>query len=100
MFRRLGYAVDGDGTRFRAKRKWRTVDVTSLCADDAKRPGVVVGGADGDELRCFVTWKECVDDLTAYLRELAPDYEWAVIGVDGSEEFDVVRDRDRDLVVA
>lgn len=94
VFRRLGYAVSGEGTELRADRKWRTVRVTALCADDAAAPDrAMTDGGSGeadDRLRCFVTWMECTQELFDYLDGLRPGYEWAVIGVDDSGEFEVV----------
>ena len=97
VFRRLGYVVSGEGTELRAERKWRTVRVTALCADDAAAPerAVTDGGADAEgRLRCFVTWKECADDLVDRLSRLRPGYDWAIIGVDDRGDFEVVRRTD------
>lgn len=91
VFRRLGYSVDGDGVDLRAERKWRTVHVTALDADEASSPPELRadGGTTDYRLRCFVTWMEAAGDLSDRLAGLDPDYEWAVIGVDG-DDYEVV----------
>jgi hypothetical protein len=94
IFRRLGYEVSGSGPELLAERKWRTVRVTAT----ASRPdgAVADGGAPRDSgyrLQCFVTWAEETGELVGSLRRSAPDFEWAVIGVErGSDEYEVVRD--------
>ncbi|WP_053948954.1 DUF7116 family protein [Halolamina sediminis] len=88
VFERLGYAVSGDGPEFVAERKWRSVRVRTLCAEDAARPGAL----DAEYgLECLVTWTECVDELDDHLNEQAPDGEWAIIGVDDEGEYEVHR---------
>jgi hypothetical protein len=84
IFRRLGYSVDGDGVELRAERKWRTVHVTALDADEASSPRQLRadGGRTEYRLRCFVTWMAAAGDLRDRLSTLDPNYEWAVIGVD------------------
>lgn len=96
IFTRLGYAVSGDGTELRAERKWRTVRVTALDADDASdaTPVLADGGDDADDLRCFVTYREATGDLRDRLEGADPSFEWAIIGVDepaDDDEWDVVR---------
>ncbi|WP_129113300.1 DUF7116 family protein [Halegenticoccus tardaugens] len=93
IFRRLGYAVSGEGTELRAERKWRTVRVSAMDGDaaaSAKR--VLTDGGRGDDspLRCFVTWKEYTGALYERLRGASPSYEWAIIGVDDGGEYEVV----------
>ncbi|MFB6194813.1 MAG: hypothetical protein ABEI80_01470 [Haloplanus sp.] len=93
IFRRLGYSVDGDGVDLRAERKWRTVHVTVLDADDAssRRELRADGGTAEYRLRCFVTWMEAAGDLRDRLARFDPSYEWAVIGVDdGDGAYEVV----------
>lgn len=87
VFRRLGYTLSGDGPEFVAERKWRSVRVTALCVEDADRPDAYLGG-DGD-LQCFVTWRECADELRDRLAGLRPDVDWAIIGVDGDGNHEV-----------
>ncbi|WP_101294857.1 DUF7116 family protein [Halegenticoccus soli] len=96
IFRRLGYAVSGEGTELRAERKWRTVHVTAMEGDGASATRVLADGGRSDEpsLRCFVTWKEYAGDLHDRLRGTSPSYEWAIIGVDDGGEYEVVRQED------
>jgi len=95
IFRRLGYSVDGDGTDLRAERKWRTVHVTALDADEASAPRQLRadGGRSEYHLRCFVTWMESAGKLRDRLAGLDPNYEWAVIGVDTEDDDYTVVDR-------
>jgi hypothetical protein len=92
IFRRLGYEVSGDGPELLAERKWRTVRVT---ATSPRADGVIADGGtcEGDyHFQCFVTWADCTGELASRLRRAAPDFEWAVIGVEkGCDEYDVVR---------
>jgi hypothetical protein len=96
IFQRLGYTVSGEGTELRAERKWRTVYVTAVDGD-AATSGLEVaadGGRPEERLRCFVTWKESTAELREYLSRRRPGYEWAIIGVEGSDddpEYEVVR---------
>ncbi|WP_299331901.1 DUF7116 family protein [Haloplanus sp.] len=94
IFRRLGYSVKDDGGELRAERKWRTVHVTALDADEASSPRTLRadGGRAEYRLRCFVTWMTAAGDLRDRLSRLDPAYEWAVIGVedDGYEVVDSV----------
>jgi hypothetical protein len=93
IFRRLGYSVNGDGTDLRAERKWRTVHVTALDADEASSPRQLRadGGRSEYRLRCFVTWMEAAGTLRDRLAGLDPDYEWAVIGVvSQGDDYEVV----------
>jgi hypothetical protein len=92
LFRRLGYDVSGDGTEFRARRKWRTVHVTVLDADEASsaRPALTDGGRPDDaSLRCFVTWKGYAEEIHDRLAGRDTDYEWAVIGVESPTDYEV-----------
>lgn len=83
IFNDLGYEVLEDGDEFRAKRKWREVRVTALTdGSDAPKRG---------DLRCFVTWEEHAARLRERVRELNPEYEWAVIGVRESGDYEVTR---------
>lgn len=93
MFRELGYVVSGDGAEFVAERKWRTVRVRTVCAADAERPGdVVTDAVDDTDLHCYVTWTELTADLRDRLRALSPPGDWAVIGVDGEGNHEVLVD--------
>lgn len=92
LFRRLGYAVSGEGTEFRARRKWRTVHVTVLDAEGASAPYRALANdeppADAS-LRCLVTWQGEADAVCDRLAERDPDCEWAVVGVDGEGDYEV-----------
>ncbi|WP_159899532.1 DUF7116 family protein [Salinirussus salinus] len=75
VFSDLGYVTSGDGRTFRAERKWRIVHVTPMPEPEAP--------PDSGDLRCFVTWVENLAAVERRLEAAAPDYEWALIGVDG-----------------
>jgi hypothetical protein len=91
VFRGLGYAIEERGSEFVAERKWRRVQVTPLCSDDVKEPEEIIEYEnDGPRLRCFVTWMDCTDELKSYLQSAKPPYDWAIIGIDDEEEFEVV----------
>lgn len=99
IFTRLGYTVSGDGTELRAERKWRTVHVTALDAEDVtdETPTLADGGDDERDLRCFVTYRDVTGDLHDRLDSADPPFEWAIIGVDDgadADEYDVVRQSD------
>ena len=83
IFSELGYTVSGDGDEFRAERKWRVVRVTAL-ADPGATP-------DGGELRCFVTWSDNAPQLRRKLRQIDPEYEWAIISVRDGGDYEVTR---------
>jgi hypothetical protein len=82
IFSELGYTVSGSGGELRAERKWRVVRVTA--ADEATEL------PESGELRCFVAWMDTAHDLRGRLLNAKPDYDWAVIGVDSSEEYEVL----------
>jgi hypothetical protein len=82
IFSDLGYVVSGESGELRAERKWRVVHVTPMEASDEAPPS-------GD-LRCFVTWDEQAQELRRRLTRASPDYEWALIGVDESGDYEVV----------
>jgi hypothetical protein len=91
LFRRLGYAVDGEGTALRAERKWRTVRVTVLGADEASEaPFLRTDGGADDGLRCFVTWMDDAETLRDRVAARDAPGEWAVVGVDGDGDHEVV----------
>jgi len=83
IFADLGYSVSGDGTTFTAARDWKEIEVLAVTND--------VDTPNGDRMRCFVTWSDCVHDLGAALDSAAPDYEYAVIGVEEDGEYEVAR---------
>ncbi|MHB9286619.1 hypothetical protein ACKVMT_06220 [Halobacteriales archaeon Cl-PHB] len=81
IFDELGYDVSNHAGEIRAERKWRVVQVTPM-AEPGQPPA-------SGELRCFVTWNDRLDALEAMLRRADPDYEWAIIGVDETDEYEV-----------
>jgi hypothetical protein len=66
--------------------------VTALDADEASsvRPVRTDGGTSDVHLRCFVTWMAATAELHDRLVSLEPDYDWAVVGVDGDGQHEVV----------
>jgi hypothetical protein len=85
LFEELGYSIGETPAGFRAERKWRTVTVQTVSAD-ATLP------SDG-QLRCFVTSADDAGELRSRLLEARPDYDWAIVAVDGAD-YDVYRGRD------
>lgn len=82
IFNNLGYTVVGDGHEFRAKRDWKIIDVTvTETLDELPTAG---------SLRCFVTPKRSASELRRHLRQIDPEYEWAIISVD-DEDYRVER---------
>jgi len=81
IFTDLGYVVESDGTELRAQRKWRVVQVTPV-----DRPAET---PQSGTLRCFVTWRERADDVHEHLSSTDPNYEWAVMGIEESGEYEV-----------
>jgi len=81
IFTDLGYEVETRGTELLAERKWRSVRVTTVTADDET--------PDSGEYRCFVAWNDDVDTVARRLRRRDPDYEWAVLGVDEDGDYEV-----------
>jgi hypothetical protein len=82
IFTDLGYTVSGSGSELRAERKWRVVHVTA--ADESTEL------PESGDLRCFVAWQNAASELRERLLDAKPDYDWAVIGVDGSGEYEVL----------
>jgi hypothetical protein len=82
IFTDLGYTVSGSGSELRAERKWRVVHVTA--ADESTEL------PDSGDLRCFVAWEDTAHELKERLLDAKPDYDWAVIGVDGAGEYEVL----------
>jgi len=77
IFDELGYTVDGDGREFVAKRGWKAVRVMAVeTGDDLPESG---------SLRCFITKQPAAADIRGRLRQLDPDYEWAIIAIDGED---------------
>lgn len=83
IFTDLGYTVIGDGPEFSARRDWKEVRVTAVAEDDDT--------PDTGTLRCFVTWREQASQLRRRLHSDDPEYEWAVIGVGDSGDYEVAR---------
>ena len=73
VFTDLGYDVTPEGGELRAERKWRTVYVTTKEPADAATHG---------RLRCFVAPVERATAVRDELLSRAPDYDWAVVGVE------------------
>ncbi len=88
LFRRLGYTVTDEGREFVARRKWRTVAVRVLGAEEP----VTDGGRSDDapDLRCYVTSRGAAAALDSRLAAFDPDPEWAVVGLD-DDGHEVVR---------
>jgi len=84
IFNELGYAVSADGGALRAKRKWRTVQVTPVPGPEAPTPKA-------GEYHCLVTWSEHVDTLERTLKDENPEYEWAIIGVSEDDDYVIAR---------
>lgn len=80
IFADLGYEVSSEGQELRAERKWRVVHVTT--ADPAEAP-------ETGRLRCFVVRSDRVEVVRRKLLGMAPDYDWAVIGVEESGDYEV-----------
>lgn len=81
IFTDLGYDVSTDGEELRAERKWRVVHVTTADPADAPSTG---------HLRCFVAEDERAQRVRDQLLDAAPDYDWAVIGVEDEGEYRVL----------
>ena len=93
LFRGLGYTVSEAGREFEARRKWRTVEVTVLDGEPtAPTPAFADGGgsADGPALRCYVTSRTAASSLYDRLASLDLGCDWAVVGIDGPDEYDVL----------
>ncbi len=82
IFDQLGYTVVDTGSEVRAERDWKVVHVTPTQAGDTV--------PDAGSLRCFVTPQSQVTTLRQRLHDYDPDYEWAIIGVDG-DDYEVAR---------
>lgn len=82
IFSELGYTVSGNGTELKAERKWRVVRVTAV--------GESLETPESGNLRCFVAWKDAAHDLREQLLKEKPDYDWAVIGVDDTGDYEVL----------
>ncbi|WP_254765114.1 DUF7116 family protein [Natrinema marinum] len=84
IFAELGYTVEGNGPEFRAERAWKVVHVnTVLEAGELPAPS-------SGQFHCFVAEPDDADDLEHRLERAEPNYEWAIIVVDG-EDYQVER---------
>jgi hypothetical protein len=82
IFTDLGYEVETVGSELRAERKWRIVYIST------ETPTRV---DDGDaDLRCFVAAPDRAPDLREKLLSLEPDYDWAVMSVDSTGDYEVL----------
>ena len=84
IFAELGYTVEGNGPEFRAERAWKVVHVNAVLEADE------LPSASSGQFHCFVAEPEDADDLEARLERTNPNYEWAIIVVDG-EDYQVER---------
>ncbi len=78
IFAELGYTVEGSGPEFRAERDWKVVHVSTVLESGE------IPTASG-KFHCFVAQPEDADLLEHRLRKENPNYEWAIIVVDGDE---------------
>ena len=84
IFAELGYTVEGNGPEFRAERAWKVVHVNTVL-----ETGELPSSSSG-QFHCFVAEPEDADDLEIRLERTNPNYEWAIIVVDG-EDYQVER---------
>ncbi len=84
IFAELGYTVEGNGPEFRAERAWKVVHVNTVL-ETGELPSASSG-----QFHCFVAEPADADDLEARLERTNPNYEWAIIVVDG-EDYQVER---------
>jgi hypothetical protein len=80
IFTDLGYTISEAGSELRAERKWRIVYVTASEPDEIPDRG---------ELRCFVTRDDRASALCDDLLSRAPEYDWAVMGLNDGGEYEV-----------
>ena len=93
LFRGLGYTVPEPGPEFEARRKWRTVEVSVLGdTTEPPTPALADGGRSADEtaLRCYVTSRTAASDLYDRLASLDLACDWAVVGIEGPDAYDVL----------
>ncbi|MDS0477352.1 hypothetical protein [Natrinema sp. 1APR25-10V2] len=84
IFAELGYTVEGNGPEFRAERAWKVVHVNTVF-----EAGELPSPSSG-QFHCFVAEPDDADDLENRLESAEPNYEWAIIVVDG-EDYQVER---------
>jgi hypothetical protein len=93
LFRGLGYTVPEAAPEFEARRTWRTVEVTVLGDEETPpTPALADGGQSTDEpgLRCYVAPRAAADGLHDRLASLDPACDWAVVAMDGPDDYDVL----------
>ena len=83
IFADLGYSVEGNGPQFRAEREWKVVHVSTVL-ENRDLPSST------GEFQCFVAQPEDANELERQLTHRDPDYEWAIIVVDG-DDYEVER---------
>lgn len=81
IFTELGYSVTELGSELRAERKWRIVYITADAPDEV---------SEDVDLRCFVAGANRADRLRDDLLERAPDYDWAVMSLDGDGDYEIL----------
>ncbi|QLG51121.1 DUF7116 family protein [Natrinema halophilum] len=84
IFAELGYTVEGNGPEFRAERAWKVVHVNTVLEAEE------FPSSSSGQFHCFVAEPDDVDDLETQLERIEPEYEWAIIVVDG-EDYQVER---------
>lgn len=78
IFADLGYTVEGTGPEFRAEREWKVVHVNTVFGTTD------LPGSTG-QFHCFVARPDDADRIEAHIRRADPEYEWAIIVVDGDD---------------
>ncbi|WP_254535159.1 DUF7116 family protein [Halomarina litorea] len=81
IFTDLGYTVTELGSELRAERKWRIVYITADAPDEV---------SEDVDLRCFVASANRATRLRDDLLDRAPDYDWAVMSLDGSGTYEIL----------
>ena len=79
IFAELGYTVEGNGPEFRAERAWKVVHVNTVLETDE------LPSSPSGQFHCFVAEPDDADDLEEKLTSAEPNYEWAIIVVDGDD---------------
>lgn len=87
IFDQLGYEITTNGANddFHAERDWKVVHVTALSE---------LTDVDDEEsymLRCFVTYPQIVSSLHRKLSDANPSFEWAIISIDDTNNYQVER---------
>lgn len=82
IFDDLGYTVSGTGSRLRAERKWRVVNISVGDPETIPSSG---------EFHCFVAPEGKAIDVYRTVATADPDYEWAVMRVEGDSDVEFLR---------